>query len=64
MYDLDVFYVSGVSVSTLLNLFRVNSLVFSLFDFLKLYWHKVQNERNVYTNLCNCLLIRFDNTQR
>ena len=44
-------YVTGIRISTLLNLFLVKFLLFSLFYF---FWPRAQNERNAYTNLNNC----------
>ena len=59
LYDLDVFlYVSGIWMNTLLNLpnlLRVDLWIFPLFHFYSIAcWPKVQNERNIYTNLNNC----------
>ena len=58
LYDLDVFlYVPGIRMNTLLNLLQVHFWIFPLFHFYGIAscsWPKVQNERNIYTNLNNC----------
>ena len=47
-------YVPGISINPLLNLFRVNSWIFSFFHLLQYCWGKVKNEGNIYENLNNC----------
>ena len=58
LYDLDVFlYVPGIRMNTLLNLLQVHFWIFPLFHFDSIAgcsWPKVQNERNIYTNLNKC----------
>ena len=56
LYDLDVFlHVPGIRMNTLLNLLQVDFWIFHLFHFYSIasWWPKVQNERNIYTNLNN-----------
>ena len=56
LYDLDVFlHVPGIRMNTLLNLLQVDFRIFPLFHFYSIAtWPKVQNERNIHTNLNNC----------
>ena len=56
LYDIDLFFlhVPGIWINTLLNLSQVDFWIFPLFHFYSIVsWIKVQNERNIYTNLNN-----------